>query len=199
MKVYKPNLIILQITFIITPLDFKFLLDVSYYNFLWTNITNCNAFSIPHASFCATAFYWATLLSKFFASQLPKLHPFITDALVNNRVDFLRLFIERGAIIKDYLTVVRLRRLYNSAPDTCFLRTLVDNVLNRKVLSGLCHFYWKFPLNGRCCSGKPGIFLPFIMKSTILSPSPAWNQVIGIWNIRSKRELVHVYVIFNQI
>eukprot|EP00057_Strongylocentrotus_purpuratus_P006530 XP_011661004.1 PREDICTED: transient receptor potential cation channel subfamily M member 1 isoform X3 [Strongylocentrotus purpuratus] len=74
--------------------------------------------------------------SKIFTDDvsipLPKLHPFITDALVNNRVDFLRLFIERGAIIKDYLTVVRLRRLYNSAPDTCFLRTLVDDVLHRK-------------------------------------------------------------------
>ncbi|XP_063963510.1 transient receptor potential cation channel subfamily M member 1-like [Lytechinus pictus] len=74
--------------------------------------------------------------SKIFTDDvsipLPKLHPFITDALVNNRVEFLRLFIERGAIIKDYLTVVRLRRLYNSAPDTCFLRTLIDDVLHRK-------------------------------------------------------------------
>ncbi|XP_072177786.1 transient receptor potential cation channel subfamily M member-like 2 [Diadema setosum] len=60
------------------------------------------------------------------------LHPFITEALVSDQVDFLRLFIERGAIIKDYLTVARLRRLYNSAPDSCFLRTLLDDVLGRK-------------------------------------------------------------------
>lgn len=36
------------------------------------------------------------------------------DALVHNRVDFVRLLLENGVSMKDFLTIARLENLYNS-------------------------------------------------------------------------------------
>ncbi|XP_071965628.1 transient receptor potential cation channel subfamily M member 3-like [Antedon mediterranea] len=57
---------------------------------------------------------------------LGSLDNFVTQALTENRVDFLELFLEKGAIMKEYLTVSRLRYLYNKAAETNkFIRKLI--------------------------------------------------------------------------
>ncbi len=37
----------------------------------------------------------------------------MTQALVEDKVDFVRLLLQNGIVMKEYLTVPRLRRLYN--------------------------------------------------------------------------------------
>ncbi|XP_033633580.1 transient receptor potential cation channel subfamily M member 3-like [Asterias rubens] len=60
------------------------------------------------------------------------LDPFIMQALMQNQVDFLRLFLEQGVIMKDFLTVSRLRRLYNSVSEQHSLRSYVSLINNTK-------------------------------------------------------------------
>ncbi|XP_071947504.1 transient receptor potential cation channel subfamily M member 3-like [Antedon mediterranea] len=56
------------------------------------------------------------------------LDTFVTQALMENRVDFLELFLEKGAIMKEYLTVSRLRDLYNKAETNNFFRTFIVDI-----------------------------------------------------------------------
>ena len=56
----------------------------------------------------------AIIINGLIFWQPGSLDPFIMQALMQNQVDFLRLFLEQGVIMKDFLTVSRLRRLYNS-------------------------------------------------------------------------------------
>ncbi|XP_033125052.1 transient receptor potential cation channel subfamily M member 1-like [Anneissia japonica] len=60
---------------------------------------------------------------------------FVTQALMENRVDFLQLFLENGAIMKEYLTVARLRDLYNKAEMNNFVRKLLAST-TRGLLTG---------------------------------------------------------------
>ena len=55
------------------------------------------------------------------------------DALVNDRVDFVKLFLENGVSMQKWLTISRLEELYNIKQDpSCTLRFLVGD--NKKVL-----------------------------------------------------------------
>ncbi|XP_033624226.1 transient receptor potential cation channel subfamily M member-like 2 isoform X2 [Asterias rubens] len=47
-------------------------------------------------------------------------------ALVNNLVDFVRLFIENGVSLKDYLTIAELTSLYNEVKERTLLYELLD-------------------------------------------------------------------------
>ncbi|XP_022096579.1 transient receptor potential cation channel trpm-like isoform X2 [Acanthaster planci] len=69
------------------------------------------------------------------------LDPFIMQSLMHNQVDFLRLFLEKGVIMQDFLTVSRLRRLYNSISLQHSLRSYVAMVNNTKIGRPifLCH------------------------------------------------------------
>ncbi|XP_072042106.1 transient receptor potential cation channel subfamily M member-like 2 [Amphiura filiformis] len=74
--------------------------------------------------------------SKIFSDEIVwpdgSLDPFITSALVHNHVEFLRLFLEHGAIMKEYLTVSRLRRLYNAADADHHLRVMLSTITKNK-------------------------------------------------------------------
>ncbi|XP_038045510.1 transient receptor potential cation channel subfamily M member 1-like [Patiria miniata] len=61
------------------------------------------------------------------------LDPFIMQSLMHNQVDFLRLFLEKGVIMQDFLTVSRLRRLYNSISHQHSLRSYIALVNNTKI------------------------------------------------------------------
>ncbi|XP_065109447.1 transient receptor potential cation channel subfamily M member 4-like isoform X1 [Paramisgurnus dabryanus] len=53
----------------------------------------------------------------------------ITDALQNNKPQFLRLFIDNGLNILDYMTYGRLEDLYNSIPENCLANSLLQHLL----------------------------------------------------------------------
>ena len=37
----------------------------------------------------------------------------MTDALLDNKIDFVRLLLQNGVVMKEYLTLTRLEMLYN--------------------------------------------------------------------------------------
>ncbi|XP_056627159.1 transient receptor potential cation channel subfamily M member 4-like [Triplophysa dalaica] len=53
----------------------------------------------------------------------------ITDALKNNKPQFLRLFIDNGLNILEYLTYGRLEDLYNSISENCLVNSQLQNLL----------------------------------------------------------------------
>ena len=50
----------------------------------------------------------------FFVFQPGSLDNFLTQAISANQVEFVDLFLEQGIVMKDFLTVSRLRLLYNT-------------------------------------------------------------------------------------
>ncbi|KAM9462261.1 transient receptor potential cation channel subfamily M member 4-like [Clarias gariepinus] len=57
------------------------------------------------------------------------LEGFMTDALVNNKPQFVRLFTENGLNVLDYLTYGRLEELYESISEGCLAYTLLQRYL----------------------------------------------------------------------
>ncbi|KAJ8245852.1 hypothetical protein GJAV_G00261000 [Gymnothorax javanicus] len=61
----------------------------------------------------------------------------MTDALVNDKPQFVRLFTENGLNILEYLTYQRLERLYSSVSDSCLAYALLLRRLNeRRIITG---------------------------------------------------------------
>ncbi|XP_060795385.1 transient receptor potential cation channel subfamily M member 4-like isoform X2 [Neoarius graeffei] len=58
---------------------------------------------------------------------------FMTDALVNNKPQFVRLFTENGLNIVDYLTYGRLEELYRSISEGCLAYTLLQRYLAERL------------------------------------------------------------------
>lgn len=56
----------------------------------------------------------------------------MTDALVNNKPQFVRLFTENGLNILDYLTYGRLERLYRSVADSTLAYRLLQRYLGER-------------------------------------------------------------------
>uniref|UniRef100_A0A671KJD8 Transient receptor potential cation channel subfamily M member 4-like n=1 Tax=Sinocyclocheilus anshuiensis TaxID=1608454 RepID=A0A671KJD8_9TELE len=56
----------------------------------------------------------------------------MTDALMNNKPQFVRLFIDNGLNILDYLSYGRLEDLYNSISDTSLAGTLLQHLLDER-------------------------------------------------------------------
>lgn len=56
----------------------------------------------------------------------------MTDALVNDKPHFVRLFCENGLNILDYLTYGRLEKLYNKLSDTTLAYSLLQKRLNER-------------------------------------------------------------------
>ncbi|NP_001314961.1 transient receptor potential melastatin 4b3 [Danio rerio] len=57
----------------------------------------------------------------------------MTDALENNKPQFVRLLIDSGLNILSYLTYGRLEKLYNSISDTCLAKTLLLHHLDERM------------------------------------------------------------------
>uniref|UniRef100_A0AAR2K761 Transient receptor potential cation channel, subfamily M, member 4a n=1 Tax=Pygocentrus nattereri TaxID=42514 RepID=A0AAR2K761_PYGNA len=85
--------------------------------------------------------------------QYEDLEDLMTDALVNNKPQFVRLFTENGLNILQYLTYKRLESLYQSLPDSTLVYTLLqkwlkerDNLVSRlleEIFGGVCQpFYY---------------------------------------------------------
>ncbi|GFO25838.1 transient receptor potential cation channel subfamily m member 3-like [Plakobranchus ocellatus] len=53
------------------------------------------------------------------------LEEFLTEALVENKVDFVKLLLNNGIIMQEYLTVGRLEHLYNSIPKHSYLSLIL--------------------------------------------------------------------------
>lgn len=56
----------------------------------------------------------------------------MTDALVNDKPQFVRLFTENGLNILDYLTNQRLESLYSSLSDSSLVYTLLQRKLSER-------------------------------------------------------------------
>ncbi|KAF4085373.1 hypothetical protein AMELA_G00117490 [Ameiurus melas] len=61
------------------------------------------------------------------------LEGFMTDALVNDKPQFVRLFTENGLNILDYLTYARLEELYRSISEGCLAYTLLHRYLAERL------------------------------------------------------------------
>ncbi|KAG7325505.1 hypothetical protein KOW79_011821 [Hemibagrus wyckioides] len=61
------------------------------------------------------------------------LESFMTDALVNDKPQFVRLFTENGLNILDYLTYDRLEELYHSISEGCLAYTLLHRYLAERL------------------------------------------------------------------
>lgn len=57
----------------------------------------------------------------------------MTDALVNDKPHFVRLFTENGLNILDYLTYARLEELYRSISEGCLAYTLLHRYLAERL------------------------------------------------------------------
>lgn len=68
---------------------------------------------------------WKKNLFHFFSIQSCDLEEVMMDALVNDKPEFVRLFIDNGANIYDFLTYSRLQRLYCTISPKCLLYTLL--------------------------------------------------------------------------
>lgn len=42
------------------------------------------------------------------------------EALISNKIDFVKLLLQNGVVMRDFLTVGRLRKLYNSVNEPVF-------------------------------------------------------------------------------
>ncbi|CAH1785123.1 unnamed protein product [Owenia fusiformis] len=56
----------------------------------------------------------------------------MTQALLENKIDFVRLLLQNGLVMKEYLTVYRLRNLYNKMPRNCHLKDLLSEITKHK-------------------------------------------------------------------
>ncbi|TSK14512.1 Transient receptor potential cation channel subfamily M member 4 [Bagarius yarrelli] len=61
------------------------------------------------------------------------LEGFMTDALVNDKPQFVRLFTENGLNILEYLTYARLEELYRSISESCLAYTLLQRYLAERL------------------------------------------------------------------
>lgn len=60
----------------------------------------------------------------------------MTDALVNDKPQFVRLFMENGLNILEYLTYGRLEALYHSVPDSTVLYVQLQRRLSERQCAG---------------------------------------------------------------
>ena len=67
-------------------------------------------------------------------------------ALVRNRVEFVKLLLETGFNMKEFVTDRRLEHLYNSIQNMVWYRLefrLSNTPINVYVYLGLCYSFWK--------------------------------------------------------
>ncbi|XP_048027657.1 transient receptor potential cation channel subfamily M member 4-like isoform X2 [Megalobrama amblycephala] len=93
----------------------------------------------PHADELRLAVTWNRVdiaKSELFNGNIDwkydDLKDFMTDALMNNKPQFVRLFIDHGLNILNYLTYGQLEDLYNSISDNCQAGKLLQQILNER-------------------------------------------------------------------
>uniref|UniRef100_A0A914VVE5 Uncharacterized protein n=1 Tax=Plectus sambesii TaxID=2011161 RepID=A0A914VVE5_9BILA len=78
------------------------------------------------------------IFPKYGSYENGELEKLMTEALATNKVDFVRLLLLRGVDIKNYLTVNRLRYLYNTCPPGSFIYILLGSVAHKRTKYFLC-------------------------------------------------------------
>lgn len=74
---------------------------------------------------------------RLFPFQYGELKDSMTDALINDKPQFVRLFCENGLNILEYLTHERLESLYRSLSDSLLVYNLLKRILSeRQSLAG---------------------------------------------------------------
>ncbi|KAB5555303.1 hypothetical protein PHYPO_G00032170 [Pangasianodon hypophthalmus] len=96
--------------------------------------------SVPNTEELRLAVTWNRVdiaKSELFAGNIQwkneDLEGFMTDALVNDKPQFVRLFTENGLNILDYLTYARLEELYRSISEGCLAYTLLQRCLAERL------------------------------------------------------------------
>uniref|UniRef100_A0A665UD19 Transient receptor potential cation channel subfamily M member 4-like n=1 Tax=Echeneis naucrates TaxID=173247 RepID=A0A665UD19_ECHNA len=100
----------------------------------------------------------------------------MTDALINDKPQFVRLFCENGLNILDYLTNRRLESLYSSLSDSCLAYTLLQKHLaERQALAGslpsVSRLLWD--LLGDVCQ-------PFYYRPLDLDPNSSTRRTLKV-------------------
>ncbi|XP_077390713.1 transient receptor potential cation channel subfamily M member 4a [Festucalex cinctus] len=94
----------------------------------------------------------------------------MTDALINDKPQFVRLFCENGLNILDYLTYERLESLYRSLSDSTVVYTLLQRYLNHRLsLSGSLPSL----IRGKTCQ----------LNSMQNAPGPASAQELSLFEV----------------
>ncbi|KAL7860806.1 hypothetical protein AOLI_G00171550 [Acnodon oligacanthus] len=82
--------------------------------------------------------------------QYEDLEDLMTDALVNNKPQFVRLFTENGLNILQYLTYKRLESLYQSLPDSTLVYSLLQKWLKERENLAASHHSSPDSADGNC-------------------------------------------------
>ncbi|XP_070535403.1 transient receptor potential cation channel subfamily M member 2-like isoform X2 [Ptychodera flava] len=80
----------------------------------------------------ALAFNRIDIAESVMSKSSSDLHSLLHMALVSDQVQFVKLFIENGVCLREFLTVGRLTKLYNTIKRTCFLHRLLSKVKRHK-------------------------------------------------------------------
>uniref|UniRef100_A0A914W1B9 TRPM SLOG domain-containing protein n=1 Tax=Plectus sambesii TaxID=2011161 RepID=A0A914W1B9_9BILA len=78
------------------------------------------------------------IFTKYDMHANVELDELMTEALATNKIDFVQLLLLRGVDIKNYLTVNRLRYLYNTCPPDSFIYDLLGSVAQKRTKYFLC-------------------------------------------------------------
>ncbi|KAM9784085.1 transient receptor potential cation channel subfamily M member 4a isoform 1-T1 [Syngnathus typhle] len=95
----------------------------------------------------------------------------MTDALINDKPQFVRLFCENGLNILDYLTYERLESLYRSFSDSTVVYTLLQGHLNDRL-----------SLSGSHASLK-GVKMGHLNSTQSVMPGPASAQQLSLFEV----------------
>ncbi|BFY97240.1 hypothetical protein BsWGS_00280 [Bradybaena similaris] len=71
------------------------------------------------------------------------LESFLTNALIEDKIEFVKLLLNNGIIMQEYLTTKRLEKLYNSIPEHSYLRKVLKESANSKTdftVKDISHF-----------------------------------------------------------
>uniref|UniRef100_A0A671KF03 Transient receptor potential cation channel subfamily M member 4-like n=1 Tax=Sinocyclocheilus anshuiensis TaxID=1608454 RepID=A0A671KF03_9TELE len=111
----------------------------------------------------------------------------MTDALMNNKPQFVRLFIDNGLNILDYLSYGRLEDLYNSISDTSLAGTLLQHLLDeRKNESSdqTCRNILNMPFSAFICSYSELIIMlvcqPFYKSVLKVDPASTRRKALKV-------------------
>lgn len=116
------------------------------------------------------------MLMRSLYFQYEDLEDSMTDALINDKPQFVRLFCENGLNILDYLTYRRLESLYRSLSDSSLAYMLLQRRLSeRQGLAG------SLPSLDRPLSG------PLKSPQSALT-GPASAMELSLYEVRNRRE-----------
>ncbi|KAI4888581.1 hypothetical protein NFI96_021058 [Prochilodus magdalenae] len=117
------------------------------------------------------------------------LENFMTDALVNDKPQFVRLFTENGLNILDYLTCGRLEELYRSISDSCLTYTLLQRRLSER--HGVTSASTDCLKESRPAKGLTLYEISQLLEDLLGDVcEPFYRDRLGVEGIRSKRKTI---------